>query len=825
MQMEVGRLSGETLGDLLRGHRTRAGLTQAALAEQSGLSEQAISMLERGTRRRPRQETIQALTAALGLDPESATQFAASARKGHRQPRTVDSHQQHGDRGPTTPWQLPPAVQDFTGRNAQLEVILATLNSAADQQPGAVGLVVLTGMGGIGKTALAVHAAHKLSEFYPDGQLYLNLRGYGPGDPMTITDAQGQLLRSLRLDSQSIPEGIDEAAALLRSQLAGRKVLMLLDNATDLRQVMPLLPGSSGSAAIITSRGSLTTLPGSRQIRLDGLSETESVELLASVVGPERLATEPDAAENLTRSAGRLPLAIRLVGARLAARPNWPLRHVVDQLQNERRRLDGFGSDESGVRASIASSVRFLEGSERDLDRRAARALALLSVPDGADLLTVVAAQLLDIRTLEADAILERLVDLNLLESIAPERYRFHDLIRAYARELAEQGTSEDERGRAIDRVLRFYIGFAWGCHALTHGASPRLELATIRIEPVPELASTIAALSWLDDERQNIIDRFRQASGSTRGPSALFPELALALFGYNEARSRWAEMRELGRGAVRLAEQLNLSLMAAWLEHDSAIPEVENGDLESARSHLDRSLQMFRSLSDLVGQARCCSSLSHVLERLGRTDEALEVSNRALALSQQLGDSTVEGVSYVAIGSLRNRLGDFAQADQAFAQSLLLAEQSGDARSFAKRHLNAGISHLASRRIDRAVESLFASIEMGQQLGDGNVESESREMLAIALAIKGDLAAAEQHAEVGLQLARKYKNRVREGRLLVELAKIRAASGEPARATDLLLEAATVLHGVSASYEQVANHLLDQLKQEPTYTYQSNFP
>lgn len=821
--MEVGRLSGETLGDLLRGHRTRAGLTQAALAEKSGLSEQAISMLERGTRRRPRQDTIQALTAALGLDPESAEQFLASAHAGRRRPRAASSPEQRGKQGLTTPFQLPPAVSDFTGRDAQLEVILATLTSAADQQRGAVGLVVLTGMGGIGKTALAVHAAHKLAEFYPDGQLYLNLRGYGPGEPMTISDSQGQLLRSLGLESQSIPGGIEEASALLRSQLAGRKVLMLLDNATDLRQVMPLLPGSSGSAAIITSRGSLTTLPGSKQIRLDGLSETESVELLSGVVGPERLESEPDAAEDLTRSAGRLPLAIRLVGARLAARPNWPLRHVVDQLQDEHRRLDGFGSDESGVRASIASSVRFLESSKRDLDRRAASALALLSVPDGADLLTVVAAQLLNVPTLEADAILERLVDLNLLESIAPERYRFHDLIRAYARELAEQRISEDERGRAIDRVLRFYIGFAWGCHALTHGASPRLELATIRIDPVPELAGTITALSWLDDERQNIIDRFHQAASSPGGESALFPELALALFGYNESRSRWAEMRELGRGAVRLAEQLHLPTMAAWLEHDSAIPEVENGDLEAARFHLAESLRMFRALSDRAGQARCCSSLSHVLERLGRIAEALEFSNQALALSQQLGDKTVEGVSYVAIGALRNRLGDFPRADQAFAQSIKLAEESGDARSLAKRHLNAGISHLISGRFEFAVNSLSASIEVAHGHADGNAESEAHEALAKALATNGDFAVAEEHAMSGLRLARKYGNRVREGRLLIELAKVTAASGDPTRAIGQLTEVLDIPNGVSANNERVATKLLDQLRQDPSYTYQPN--
>ncbi|MEI8412714.1 MULTISPECIES: helix-turn-helix domain-containing protein [unclassified Kribbella] len=806
---------------MLRRYRTRAGLTQAALADKAGLSEQAISVLERGTRSRPRLDTIRALTAVLGLTPAEAAAFQAVARSkgrkvqsavpGAEAPAPVDSL--------PMPWQLPPAVPDFTGRAAQIDAILSALRDPSGRN-GAVGLVTVTGMGGIGKTALAVQAAHKLAASYPDGHLYLNLRGYGPGKPMNTGDALRQLLRSLALDPQLIPEGVEEAAGLLRSQLAGRRVLLLLDNVTDVAHVMPLLPGSPGSAAIITSRGSLAALAGARQIRLDALSETESAELLSGVIGPDRVAAEPEAAESLTLLTGRLPLAVRLIGARLAARPSWPISHLVDLLQDEGRRLDGLGSDETGVRASIASSVRFLETSDRGHDREAAQALPMLSVLDGPDLLTLVAAHLLDVPVRRADAVLERLVDLNLLEAVAPERYRFHDLIRAYARELADEALTPDDRDAGLERVLRFYTSVGWACQAVTHEASPRLALATSRVKPIPAFADMATALHWFDEEQRNLMDRFAQASASTLAGSALFPELALALFGYNEPRGRWTEMRELGRGAVELAQQLNLPLMAAWLQHDSAIPEVENGDVESAVGYLFKALAMFREQADMVGQARCCSSLTYVLGHIGRVSEALEFGNESLRLSQQLGDTTLEGVAYTAVGGLYNRAGDHARADEAFAHGAALAEKAGDTRSLFKRHINAGFSHLLVGRYSDAVVSLQQSLTLAEKSQNDIGHTESHHTLALAFAAQGDYETAARHAEAGLELARRLDNRIREGRLLLELARIKAAAGDRSTAVTNAAAAAVLLTGVSPIHETYAKDLSALLQRGDPYTY-----
>ena len=814
--------SAPTLSELLRTFRFRAGLTQAVLAEKAGLSEQAISVLERGTRTRPRTDTVRALTAALALTPAEADQFLSVARgKGKARTPAADKDPSTAPELPPTPWQLPPAAPDFTGRSAQVDAILSVLRDPGRTSAPAAGLIALTGMGGIGKTTLAVHVAHSLTDRYPDGHLYLNLRGYGPGTPMTVSDAQGHLLRSLGLTPQSVPDDIEEAAALLRSHLAGKRVLVLLDNAADVRQILPLLPSSAGSAAIVTSRGSLANLPGARQIRLDALSESESVNLLAGVVGPERVATEPAAAKVLAACSGRLPLAVRLIGGRLATRPTWPIQHFVDLLQDEERLLDSLGSDETGVRASIASSVRFLEASERELDRRAAQALPLLSIPDGSDLLTAIAAALLEVPRRQADLILERLVDLNLLESVAPARYRFHDLIRAYGREIADQAFTAAERDQALARILRFYVAIGWASQSLTHATSPRMTLATIRSDGVPAFRDREQVLRWLDAEQRNLMDRVRQARQSGLGGSVVFPELALALFGYHESRRRWPEMRELGLGAVELAQRHGRPETAAWLQHDAAIPEAETGATETAISHILIALDMFRAIDGLFGEARCCSSLAYLLGLQGRIDEALVYARAALDLSRRLEDPTLEGVALTAIGGLYDRTGDFAKADEAFAEGIELARRASDTRSVFKRYQNAAFAHVHVGRYLDAADMALRGLRIVTDLGDATFQGESHHLLAIAYAAQGQFDTARSHIEAGLQMAQAARDVDREGRLYVELAKINAARGDRDAAAEPLNSAFKLLRNVSDAFLVDARQLLEKLDRGESYSYE----
>lgn len=801
----MGRLSTETLGDLLRGYRTRAGLTQAALAEKAGLSEQAISMLERGSRKRPRTETLQAIAAALGLDSESADRLSSAARGSRRGPSNR-SMALLREEATVVPRQLPPTLSDFTGRTSELEALVRVLTPG--EAVGLVGMAAVTGMGGVGKTALAVHAAHLAAASYPDGNLYLDLRGYGPGDPITPADALSQLLRSLGISGQSIPEGVDEAAALYRSRMAGLRVLLLLDNANGAAQIRPLLPGIQGSAVIVTSRRGLTTLPGFLQVSLAPLSETDSVELLGRIAGDARVSAEGPAAHSLAQLTGHLPLALRLIGARLAARPTWPIEHVVTQLQDERRRLDELGTGESGVRANIVGSVQFLAASEQALDRQAAAALDLLGLPNGSDLITLTTSRLLGKSDEHTEQLLERLVDLNLLESMAPGRYRLHDLIRAYARERANQVLSEGARIDALARVLQLYTGIAWRCQQLTHRETPKLSLAGDSLQAAPIFSDIGATLQWLDDERANIVEAFHQGRRSS-ALRPLLPELALALFGYHETRSRWAEMRLFDAVGREIAGELGFGHLAAWLEHDLAIPDAEAGDLEPSLTHLRNSLTMFQEISDLAGQARCCSSLSHVLERKGLIDEAVASAEQALSLSQQIDDQTVEGISYLALGTLYNRRGDHLRAERSFNRSLALAHGTSNLRSLAKRFQIAGQSYEAAGLYDQAIDSLSRSLEVFSQISDGNTQAESHLSLAAIYRSRGDLTTATAQAETGLRLARTYGNKQREGQLLTELGKLAQAAGDLSQAESLWHQAATLLHPVSPRDESAALELL----------------
>jgi tetratricopeptide (TPR) repeat protein/transcriptional regulator with XRE-family HTH domain len=798
----------ETLAALLRKHRVAAGLTQARLAEEAGLSEQAISLLERGTRRRPRLETVEALTGALRLDPESAKQLLLAAKT----PRQPGAEQAAPPKAPdrVLPRQLPPALADFTGRDAEIADLLQVFQPS-EHQAANLQLAAVTGMGGVGKTALAVHAAHLVGDSFPDGQLYLDMRGYGPGAPLDPVEALSQLIRSLGLDDErTVPSGINELAGLYRSRLAGQRVLILLDNVNSAAQVLPLLPGAPGSAVIATSRRALTTLPGCRQIALTPLSEADSVELLASIAGRDRVSAESAAARSIAQLTGRLPLAVRLIGARLAARPTWPIEHMVSQLHDEHRRLDEFGTGESGVRANIAGSLEFLANSNQDLDRKAAAALPLLALPDGADLSTLTAGHLLDVSEDAAEQVLERLVDLNLLSSASPGRYRMHDLIRTFARERAGQTLSDGGRTDALIRVLRHYTGVAWRCQQLTHPESRRQSLASPPARPLPVLPDPPTALTLLDGELVNILTLVQQAS---RSPSlrSLVPELAIALFGYVEARSRWTEMRTIDRIGREIAGDLGYDRLAAWLEHDLAIPEVERGDVESSLVHFRESLEMFRSISDLAGQARCCTSLSYVLELMGRLDEALGWAEEALKVSARIDDQSVIGISHLALGKLHSRRGDFDRAAESFELSFGLAEKSGNLRSLAKRYLIAGQAYMDAGLYSASSETLRKSFDVFGQHEDGNAQAECLQFLASNSLACGDPLTAAEQVTAGLRLARAYGNQQRVGQLLIELGKIRAATGNTAAAVSAWREAVSVLRPLFPNDEAAAQVLLDE--------------
>jgi transcriptional regulator with XRE-family HTH domain len=500
-----------SLGGLLRAHRTGRQLTQEELAERAGLSERTLRNLEGGRIRRPFPDTVRRLADALGLAGRPRDQFEAAARGGT--PASVPDG--------AAPSLLPLAVPDFTGREAEVAHVHGLLTAGGDQGPDAIVISAVAGKPGIGKTTLAVQVAHRLrtAGSFPGGQLYVNLQG-AQTQPKNPGDVLARFLRALGMDGTSIPDDLEERAEHYRTLLADRQMLVVLDNAANEAQVRPLLPGSPTCGVLVTSRRRLSGLEGARLLDLDVLPTAAAAELLARVAGPDRVAAEPAAAAAIVSSCGRLPLAIRIAGARLAARPGWSLVRLAERLADEHRRLDELAAGDLEVRASIALSYRALPG----LERRVFRRLGLLEAPD---FTAWVPAALLDLPPAQGEELLDRLADAQLLEIAGEDaagqlRYRFHDLLRVYARERALADEQPADRTAALARALGGWLALAETIDrrlpspsfGVAHGATVRWPSPRTKVGA--ENGAPLAAdpLAWFEAERVALVTAVDQASG-----------------------------------------------------------------------------------------------------------------------------------------------------------------------------------------------------------------------------------------------------------------------------------------------------------------------
>jgi transcriptional regulator with XRE-family HTH domain len=511
-------------GGVLRSLRLAAELTQEGLAEASGVSVEAIGALEGGRRRYPRLTTIDLLADGLRLDEAGRKGLAeAAARPKKAVPGGV-------------PRELPADIPDFTGREEQLASLTSVMSGT--ERRGVLVISAIAGMGGVGKTALAVHLGHALADQYPDGQLYLNLRGFGPGEPLTSLEALSQLMQSLGLSSSIRPRSVAEAASRFRTALADRRVLLVLDNAASVAQVIPLLPGTETCRVLVTSRRNLTALPGARQLNLDVLPDDEALALFAAAAGGARILAETDAALAVIRLCGSLPLALRIAGAQLAAQPGWTVEDLRLRLADEHQRLDLLSRDDLSVRASITISLANLTAAETS----AGAVFPLLGAYAGDVLDLLVAARLVDLPVHEIEPLLERLVDLHLLEMVGVQRYRFHDLVRAYAAELATHQFDAAERSAAQQRVLEFYEAMAWRQRTL-YGEGEMMRQWTIAHRPSIDLeVDSDQLLSWFDTEIEEVLAATRRAVNGPAEQRQLLARIAVGLDPYWTIRRRYPD-------------------------------------------------------------------------------------------------------------------------------------------------------------------------------------------------------------------------------------------------------------------------------------------
>ncbi|MCX4684783.1 NB-ARC domain-containing protein [Kitasatospora purpeofusca] len=652
------------------------------------------------------------------------------------------------------PDQLPSSVADFTGRAAEAEALRAAL-----REPGCVPVVAVAGMGGVGKTALAVQVAHDLAGEFPDGRLHLDLHGTD-GRPTRPEDALAVFLRSFGVVGGAIPTGLAERAARYRSLLSGRRVLVLLDNARDAEQVRPLLPGSPGCAVLVTGRTRIGALPNARFTELAVLSADEAVTLLTRVVGGERVAAEPEAARELVRLCGQLPLAVRILAARLACRPSWSIARLVEQLGGDRYRLDALRAGD----LAVESSFRF--GFDQ-LDAEQARAFRLLAVPEVPDLSPGEVAAVLDRPAAVAEELAESLVDCSMLEVAAnPDRYRYHDLLRAFAQRLGRG----DDAGAQTEAQAEAEAEAEAQAEAEAEAEAERLGVLTRLVDHHHARATADPGDPAAHGGDHLVVGGDYVAVGALVSQCAKLPRPAA---GAAPALDRLAELL------------LGVCLSAASGRAARPLGHAANALLRSALEQGDR-----------TAEARARLVLGRLLTEVGSASSALSELLRARDLCTAHG--LPEPLLALAHGSLAAcfvHLGRAEEAVAGFSAAVAVRERSGDRRALAAELLDLAGAFARQGRYDAAGRVIDQSLLVSHELADHALEARAREALGSIAHDLGRYDGAVSHRRAALALTDPADHR-RTGRILLRLVESLRAAGrgpEAVGAAERAVEALTL--------------------------------
>jgi DNA-binding SARP family transcriptional activator len=618
------------------------------------------------------------------------------------------------------PRELPGLITEFTGRVQELHQLTLLFDPSSSRVDRSVLISAVDGMGGVGKSTLAIQAANQLADRFPDGQLYVNLHGATPGQPpLASVNALGLLLRSLGQDPAAIPTEVEEAAVRWRSLAAQRRLLILLDNAYDAAQVRPLLPGSWSCAVLITSRQVLGTLEGARQLHLDLLPQEQALELLGRIIGPARVSAEPQAAAEVVRLCGRLPLALRIASARLAARPSWPVSELTTRLRDASHRLDELTADGLAVRAVFNVSLQALQRSPDHIDQDAAAGFGLLSLPDGPDLDVAAASRLLDEPEAATLAVLERLVDAHLLETPRPGRYQFHDLVRLHARHHAIQQHPQAELADALNRLFGYYTATAWQTLALVRPGDYRLAAASSRWTTGGQwFPDVLAALAWLEVERANLLAAISQATATPAVPAELAGELTKALYGFFSVRSYWADGARANETVLQMALRTRNQAAQAQAHNDLGVAYEFLGRYPEAIASHQASLAIRRMQGDGEGKAASLNNLGRVYEQIGRYQEAITCLLDSLTIYRALADRHGQASSLGNLGTVYERIGRYQEASACLQDSQTLFRELGERHGQASILSDIGRVQERLGRYQQALASLQTSLVLCQELG-----------------------------------------------------------------------------------------------------------
>jgi DNA-binding SARP family transcriptional activator/tetratricopeptide (TPR) repeat protein/DNA-binding XRE family transcriptional regulator len=657
---------------------------------------------------------------------------------------------------PVVPHQLPAPAPHFAGRAAELSALDGMLGQA-DREPGTVVITAVGGTAGVGKTVLAVHWAHRIAGRFPDGQLYVNLRGYGPSrGPVAPAEAISGFLDALRVPPERIPAGLDARAGLYRSLLAGKRMLIVLDNARSADQVRPLLPGSPACLVVVTSRShlaGLATAEGAYPLVLDILTHADARTLLATRLDPERLAAEPQATDEMIGLCARLPLALSVAAARAARHPGFPLAAIVADLRDERHRLDALetGDGATAVRAVFSWSYRLL-------NEPAARLFRLLGVYPGPDITGPAAASLAGVPAAQALRTLGELARSCLLTEHVPGRFACHDLLRAYAAELARARRRGDGQQAALHRVLDHYLYTCNAADRLMYTSRDPITLAPASPGVIPESFTSLgAARAWYLDEYPALVAAVTQAARGGFSSHAwqiswaaetfihrraswqdFAPVQEVALVAAQRQRDRAGEahMRSaLGRSramlgsldeahrhlsvAIGLFQQLADRGGEATARIRIGLVSARQGHHADARAHAQQAFELYRSTGNRTGQAGALNNVGWYAIRLGQHEEALTCCQEALGIFRELGDRYGEGIAQGSIGSAYLHLGRHAQCLTHCQASYDLLKAVGE--SYQQGHTLdiIGDAHYATRNRQAAQQAWQQALDFLDPVGE----------------------------------------------------------------------------------------------------------
>jgi tetratricopeptide (TPR) repeat protein len=741
------------LRELRRRHargRSDTELTYRELSAASGYAHSVIGDYFTG-KTLPPTDRLDVLVVLLGATSEEQKAFATARDRieelRRHAPAQVPSHQ------------LPAATPHFIGRSAELAALTGLVEPEAAKAGAGVAVAAITGMAGVGKTTLALQWAHHVADRFPDGQLHVNLRGFDPAAPAGQVDpaeALRDFLTALGVAAPQVPPTLDARAALYRSVLAGRKVLIVLDNARDSTQVRPLLPGTPGCLVLVTSRNQLSGLvaDGARPLALDVLTTAEAHEFLASRLRPARLAAEPAAAAELIARCAQLPLALAIVAARAAAHPAFPLQALAAELRGPAPRpgpeapirlpgtapapdpdvarpgaspapdlarpgappapdvLDALAGADPGtdVRAVFSWSYRALSPD-------AARLFRLLGLHPGPDIGAAAAASLAGLSPLRTRPLLAELADASLVGERLPGRHTLHDLLRAYATDQARGTDRPPQRQAATRRVLDYYLYSVMAAAAQIDPSRDPITLPSLSAKVTPEYpADGKEALAWFSAEHPVLLGAIGLAAEA--GLDTHVWQLAWALWPFLYRQGYWHDQITVQRAAVAAARRLQDPKAQVFAHRGLADTYSELRRFDDADTHFRRALQLSAQSGDPVGQARTEIGLGYMLERQGRYAEALDHSSRALDLYQAVDHRKGQARALSTIGWLHALLGDYPRALATCQQALTFLEDLGDRYGQAATWDSLGYAHHHLNAHAQAVTCYQRSLSLWRDVG-----------------------------------------------------------------------------------------------------------